>query len=230
MAQMIAEMGISEEASATGGAAPDVRPMDQRARENAEDIALFREFITGMRSTTAQGKRQAREAYTKIYLRYRDRVYAYCLRMLSSEDDAQDLYQEVFMRVLTRAASFEEEKSLGGWIFTIAHNLCLNKLRDRKPQDNLDDLAESGQQRYHAPLVVQPQQDLGENWRERIEWAMSQLPPDQREALILREYQGMSHQEIVDVLHTSIPAVKSRIYRAKERLRELLAPYYNENI
>jgi RNA polymerase sigma-70 factor (ECF subfamily) len=150
--------------------------------------------------------------------------------MLNSDSDAQDLYQEVFMRVLTRAASFEEEKSLGGWIFTIAHNLCLNKLRDRKPQDTLDDLADSGQQKYHAPLVVQPQQDLGESWRERIEWAMAQLPPDQREALVLREYQGMSHQEIVDVLHTSIPAVKSRIYRAKERLRELLGPYYNENI
>lgn len=206
------------------------RALDARARENAEDLALFREFLTGIRDPKPEGKRQAREAYTKIYLRYRDRVYAYCLRMLSSEDDAQDLYQEVFMRVLTRAQSFEEEKSLGGWIFTIAHNLCLNKLRDRKPQDTLDDLATSGQVKYHAPLIVQPAQDLGESWRERIDWAMSQLPPDQREALILREYEGMSHQEIVEVLHTSIPAVKSRIYRAKERLRELLGPYYNENI
>jgi RNA polymerase sigma-70 factor (ECF subfamily) len=227
MGQIVIEAGFAEEGTV---AAPETRPVDQRARENAEDLTLFREFIVGMRATSAEGKRQAREAYTKIYLRYRDRVYAYCLRMLNSDSDAQDLYQEVFMRVLTRAASFEEEKSLGGWIFTIAHNLCLNKLRDRKPQDTLDDLAESGQQKYHAPLVVQPQQDLGESWRERIEWAMAQLPPDQREALILREYQGMSHQEIVDVLHTSIPAVKSRIYRAKERLRELLGPYYNENI
>jgi RNA polymerase sigma-70 factor (ECF subfamily) len=72
--------------------------------------------------------------------------------------------------------------------------------------------------------------DLGESWRDRIEWAMAQLPPDQREALVLREYQGMSHQEITEVTHSTIPAVKSRIYRAKETLRKLLGPYYNEEI
>lgn len=199
--------------------------------ENAEDLALFREFLAGISDTRAESRRQARDAYTKIYLRYRDRVYAYSLRMLSNQEEAQDLYQEVFLRVLTRAQTFEEEKSLGGWIFTIAHNLCLNKLRDRKPHDSISDLRPSGASSSMLdPLVVRPAEDLGESWRERIEWAMSQLPAEQREALVLREYEGLSHQEITDVLKASIPAVKSRIYRAKETLRKLLGPYYNEEI
>ncbi len=192
-----------------------------RDRENAEDLVLFREFSAGLAAMDSpQGARQAREAYTKIYLRYRERVYAYCLRVLCNEQDAQDMFQDVFLRLFTRATSFEEEKSLGGWIFTIAHNLCLNKIRDRKPYDDIDD----------TPLMSLPSEDFGENWPERIEWAMNQLPVEYREPLVLREYQGLSYTEIAEVLRTTLPAIKSRIYRAKERLRELLAPYYKEQI
>jgi RNA polymerase sigma-70 factor, ECF subfamily len=202
-----------------------------RDRENAEDLALFREFLAGRARAMepnemlrAKGNREAREAYTKIYLRYRERVYAYALRVLTNEQDAEDLFQEVFYRVYTRAESFTEEKSLGGWIFTIAHNLCLNKIRDRKPQDGLDDLSlpiEHGA--YGAP------EQFGEEWREVIARAMALLPIEYREVIILREYEGMSYAEITEILHTTIPSIKSRLYRAKGRLRELLAPYYKEN-
>ena len=189
-----------------------------RDRENAEDLVLFREFAAGLAAGPA-GVRQAREAYTKIYLRYREKVYAYCLRVVANEQDAQDLFQDVFYRVYTRASSFENEKSLGGWIFTIAHNLCLNKIRDRKPLTDLEEYQ----------LSAMPPEDYGEDWQARIEWALAQLPVDHREALVLREYNGLSYAEITEVLHSTIPAVKSRIYRAKERLRELLAPFYNED-
>src|ERR1035437_5320741 len=206
---------------------PTDRPRSVRdhAKENAEDLALFREFLGGLASGNRESdERSSREAFTKIYLRYRERVYAYALRVLSNEQDAEDLFQEVFFRVYTRAESFTEEKSLGGWIFTIAHNLCLNKVRDRKPQDALDDLAlpaEHGS--YGAPS------DLGEDGREVIARAMALLPIEYREVIILREYEGMSYTEITEILHTTIPSIKSRLYRAKGRLRELLAPYYKEN-
>jgi RNA polymerase sigma-70 factor (ECF subfamily) len=185
----------------------------ERERENAQDLALFRQF----RSTTDPAA--SREAYTQLYLKYRQRVYAYCLRVLCDEDEAQDLFQEVFVRVYERAHQFEEQRSLGGWIFTIAHNLCLNKIRDRKPNTMLEDVT----------LSVTPAEDYGDSWKERIQWALEQIPLDYREAFVLREYEGLSYQEIADVLHTTLPAVKSRIYRSKERLRELLEPYYNDN-
>ncbi len=190
-----------------------------RERENAEDLLLFREFLAGL-SNGPDGARAARESFTKIYLRYRERVYAYALRVLGNEQDAEDLFQEVFYRVYARAQSFEEEKSLGGWIFTIAHNLCLNKIRDRKPQDALENVT----------LCSEPDQDFGEDWQAVIAHAMAQLPVEYREALVLREYEGLSYTEITGILHTTIPAIKSRIYRAKGRLRELLAPYYKESL
>jgi RNA polymerase sigma-70 factor (ECF subfamily) len=188
-----------------------------RERENAEDLLIFREFLAGLSAgPSIEGGRIAREAYTKIYLRYRERVYAYALRVLSNSEDAEDLFQEVFYRVYTRARSFEEEKSLGGWIFTIAHNLCLNKIRDRKPQEGLDNPA----------LFTEPGEDFGENWKEVIAHAMASLPVEYREVIVLHEYEGMSYLEMTKILQTTIPAIKSRIYRAKGRLRELLAPYY----
>jgi RNA polymerase sigma-70 factor (ECF subfamily) len=194
-----------------------------REREKTEDLLIFREFLAGLvlakaeeAARRADGNRVAREAFTKIYLRYRERVYAYALRVLSNPQDAEDLFQEVFYRVYARATSFEEEHSLGGWIFTIAHNLCMNKIRDRKPQDSLED----------SNLFVEPSADLGEDWQAVIAHAMSLLPVEYREVIILREYEGLSYSEITEILHATIPAIKSRLYRAKGKLRELLAPYY----
>jgi RNA polymerase sigma-70 factor (ECF subfamily) len=207
----------------------DRSSMNDRERENAEDLALFRQFTGGLlaagsgvdgSSIDPARALLAREAYTKLYLKYRERVYAYCLRVLCDEDEAQDLFQEVFYRVYTRANQFEEQRSLGGWIFTIAHNLCLNKIRDRKPSAAIEDVT----------LSVSPIDDLGENWKDRIEWALAQIPVEYREAFVLREYEGLSYHEITDILHTTLPAVKSRIYRAKERLRTLLEPYYKEEL
>lgn len=215
-------------------------------RENAEDLALFREFLMGRpgeqsfpgKQASKEGPsssdvRSSREAFTKIYLRYRERVYAYALRVLSNEQDAEDLFQEVFYRVYTRAERFTEEKSLGGWIFTIAHNLCLNKVRDRKPQCAIDDLvlpSEEGDAHSSAydAFIFDDRAGAGDDWQEVIARAMALLPIEYREVIILREYEGMSYAEITGILHTTIPSVKSRLYRAKGRLRELLAPYYRE--
>jgi RNA polymerase sigma-70 factor (ECF subfamily) len=178
-----------------------------REKENAEDLVLFRQFVAG-----------SREAYTKLYLKYRQRVFAYCLRVVCNSAEAEDIFQEVFVRVYERASQFEEERSLGGWIFTIAHNLCLNRIRDRKPQEEIE----------HLQTLSAPEEEYADNWQARIQWALEQLPLTYREAFVLREYEGLSYQEIAEILHATMPALKSRIYRAKEKLRELLDPYYHD--
>ncbi len=177
--------------------------------DQALEIALLREFRAGKR-----------EAFTQLYLRYRQRVFAYCLRMLGSSVEAEDMFQEVFIRVWQRAYQFTEEKSLSGWIFTIAHNLCLNRIRDRKEMDRLDD---------HTYLAVD-HVELGEDWGARIQAALEQVPPENREPFVLFEYQGLSYQEIADVMKLTIAAVKSRIYRAREEMRRILEPYYRDEL
>src|SRR5579871_2655206 len=97
-------------------------------QDQSLEIALLREFQRGNR-----------EAFTQLYLRYRQRVYAYCLRMLGNPEEAEDMFQEVFIRIWQRAHQFAEDKSLSGWIFTIAHNLCLNRIRDRKDFERIED-------------------------------------------------------------------------------------------
>ncbi|MBS1904489.1 MAG: RNA polymerase sigma factor [Bacteroidetes bacterium] len=189
--------------------------MERRIRGGSNDadqafeIALLREFREGKR-----------EAFTQLYLRYRQRVFAYCLRMLGSSVEAEDMFQEVFIRVWQRSYQFTEEKSVSGWIFTIAHNLCLNRIRDRKVLDRLDD---------HTNLTVE-HVELGENWGERIQLALEQVPPENREPFVLFEYQGLSYQEIANVMKLSVAAIKSRIYRAREELRRILEPYYRDEI
>lgn len=185
-----------------------MRESEDRERERAQEIALFRSFISGNR-----------QAFTELYLRFRGRVFSYCLRMLGSAEEAEDLYQEVFIRVYERSHQFAEDKSLSGWIFTIAHNLCLNRIRDRKPTEGLDDV-------YG---LASPEQDFGEDWQARIQWALDQVPAENREPFLLFEYQGLTYLEIADVLKLTIPAVKSRIYRTREQLRTLLEPYYRES-
>lgn len=177
--------------------------------DQALDIALLREFREGKR-----------EAFTQLYLRYRQRVFAYCLRMLGSNEEAEDMFQEVFIRVWQRAYQFTEEKSLSGWIFTIAHNLCLNRIRDRKVLDRLDD---------YTNLAIE-HIELGEDWAARIQAALEAVPPENREPFVLFEYQGLSYLEIAEVMKLSVPAVKSRIYRAREELRRILEPYYRESV
>ena len=181
--------------------------ISDKDRERAYEIELFRAFMAGKR-----------EAFTELYLRFRQRVFSYCLRMLGSSAEAEDMYQEVFIRVYQRAHQFAEDKSLAGWIFTIAHNLCLNRIRDRRTFDNIDDLR----------FLAAPTPEFGDDWGARIQQALEQVPPENREPFLLFEYQGLSYNEISEVMKLTVPAVKSRIYRTREQLRTLLEPYYKE--
>ncbi len=185
------------------------RKAGSNEQDQALELQLLREFKEGKR-----------EAFTQLYLRYRQRVYAYCLRMLGNADEAEDLFQEVFIRVWQRAYQFTEERSLSGWIFTIAHNLCLNRIRDRKEHSSIDD---------YSDLAAETPA-FGEDWAERIQSALEQVPPENREPFVLFEYQGLTYQEIAEVMKLTIAAVKSRIYRAREELRKILEPYYREEI
>src|SRR5438046_1344285 len=181
--------------------------VSDKDKERAYEIELFRAFMSGKR-----------EAFTELYLRFRQRVFSYCLRMLGSSAEAEDLYQEVFIRVYQRAHQFAEDKSLAGWIFTIAHNLCLNRIRDRKTFENIDELRH----------LAAPNVEVGDDWAIRIQAALDEVPPENREPFLLFEYQGLSYSEIAEVMKLTVPAVKSRIYRSREQLRLLLEPYYKD--
>jgi RNA polymerase sigma-70 factor (ECF subfamily) len=160
-------------------------------------------------------------AFVELYNRYRRRVYAYCVRMVNSKERADDLFQEVFVRVARKRNRFEAG-SFSAWLFAIARNLCLNALRDNVVHVDITDVQDS---LHTAADEAEYDQSL-----EILKDAIDQLPSDLREPLVLRVYSGLSYQEIADLTETKLATVKVRIFRAKQRLHDLLAPFFLDTV
>jgi RNA polymerase sigma-70 factor (ECF subfamily) len=153
-------------------------------------------------------------AFRILYDRYKTQLFIYCLRMMNDRDGAKDVLQEVFIRVHTNRERFEPGTNFVGWIHTIARNLCLNARRDAKDHTSFDETMMYGKSSGSDPDVA---------LKEKLAQEIAQLPEIYREVLILREYEGHSYQEIVDLTSLPMSTVKFRIFKAREILRERLA-------
>jgi RNA polymerase sigma-70 factor (ECF subfamily) len=160
-----------------------------------------------------------KRAFVELYTRYRSRIYAYSLRMLGDRDLANDVFQETFTRIYNRCQERERlMTNVSAYIFTTARNICLNMIRNSKPTAAVED--------YHE-IVFQPSHENVE-LAELVKRSLDLLPQHHREVFVLREYDGLSYQEISEVTGQSLASVKVHIYRAKERLRKILSPYLEE--
>lgn len=161
------------------------------------------------------------KAFVVLYNKYGRRVFAYCARMVNSKELADDLFQEVFVRVARKRHRFISG-SFSAWLFAIARNLCLNALRDTVTHVSIDDVQDSLQTSADETEYDQSLEILKE--------AIEQLPADLREPLVLRVYSGLSYQEIADLTETKLATVKVRIFRAKQKLHDILAPYFLDKV
>ena len=155
-------------------------------------------------------------AFDELMCRYKRPIVNFCYRLLGNAEDADDVAQEVFVCVYQRIGDFKPHGKFSTWLFALAHNACIDRLRWRKrhPTEPLDTAPE--------PAMVSNETETREIG-DQIAAAVSQLPEDQRTAIILAEYHGMSYAEIADVMHCSGKSVESRLYRAKQTLRQRLA-------
>jgi len=153
-----------------------------------------------------------RDAFRELYDRHRNRVFMYGLRMLNSREAALDLVQEVFMRVHTSRERFAPGSNFSAWLLRITRNLCLNVLRSRATRGNEE-------------MINEEMIELADSSNELamdLAGEIANLPPHYREALVLREYQGLSYQEIADTTGQSLSNIKFRIFKARELLRRRL--------
>lgn len=161
------------------------------------------------------------DAFLEFYNRYKSRVYGYCRKVVG--DAADDILQDTFIRFLTSAHSQREMNNVIGFLMTIARNLCLNyKELHSKPIVRLDDVNE-----LELPMSVESIHG-DEELKRAIEQALDLLGDDYREAVYMQLYSGMSYQEIAEAIGKPVSTVRNRVVRAKTKLRELLAPYFNE--
>jgi RNA polymerase sigma-70 factor (ECF subfamily) len=142
--------------------------------------------------------------------------------MMGNREDAQDCAQEALLRAYRAFDSFRGQSSAKTWLYRIAYNACLDFLRKRKDMASLDALREAGfdpaDSRMPQPGDRLERQEL----RRQIEYALTLLPEDQRAAMILRDFQGLSYQEIASVLSLSEGTGKSRLSRAREKVKNIL--------
>lgn len=176
------------------------------------------------------------EAFRVLLVRYRRPVYNFVLRTVREPETAEDLTQDVFIRVIRRGSDFQQQSKFSTWMYTIARNLCIDHLRKMRHRRHAsldapvsgDDGAAPLNERIalHDPSV--DRKAAGNDMRERIAAAVEGLPEEQREVFLLRQVQGMPFGEIARVTGTPENTVKSRMRYALERLQEALADFRDD--
>ena len=157
-------------------------------------------------------------AFVSLYNRYREGVYSYCAKMLFDRELAADVLQETFLRVYENRHRLMKSESIRSWIFTIARNQCLNQIRRSKRTVPLTD-----EMRLVAPQSSSPISQLEKSEQiALINLYLKDLKFEYREAIVLREYQNLSYEEIAAVSRSTMSAVKSRLFKARRKLAEFV--------
>lgn len=173
-------------------------------------------------------------AFQELVLKYEKRVYNHCMRMVNDEEESYDLTQEVFLKVFRKIKNYEHTYSFYTWLYRITVNSCIDYLRRKKRQvqsislsANIgDDGSQYGKDQdipdfTFVPDVAFANKELDEILRK----ANDQLSEKLRSIILLKEIEGFSYEEIAEILGCSKGTVKSRLFRARERLKEILGDY-----
>jgi RNA polymerase sigma-70 factor (ECF subfamily) len=167
-------------------------------------------------------------AFGQLVMRHQRAVFNIAYRMLGDREEARDVAQEAFWRAHRGLAGFDLNRPLAPWLYRIVTNLSLNQIRRKAPPMISLDSPSPGQPADAAPLQVPdpaagpPDHLLQAETQAQIRQAILALPPLDRAVVELRHYQALSYGEIASVLGTSLSSVKSRLFRARRKLREIL--------
>ena len=163
-------------------------------------------------------------AFKEIYNRYASTVHAYCMRVFNNPEQSEDVFQETFIRFYQSVTKEKNEDTIElpknfnvpGFLITIARNYCLNLKRKEKKEVSVEnyDFFEYEHEGYERKELL-----------ELIKTALDLLEFDYREAFVLREYSGLSYEEIAESTKTSTANAKARVFRAKLKIKEILKPY-----
>ena len=157
---------------------------------------------------------------SEIYDRYSGRIYNFAFRFLKNSEAAEDATQEVFVKMLKHANQFHGDAKLSTWLFSITANWCRDYLRkaDNKSKESDDVLLT-----LPTPSELAPDRNLERRQTEqRVRRALESLTAEQREAILLSRYQGLSYAEIAQIAGCSEGAVQTRVFRAMETLKKTL--------
>lgn len=183
-----------------------------------DDFSLVRKCIEG-----------DTDAYRHIVDRYKDLVARVIYSMIESKADVEDLSQEVFIKAYRSLPRFKFDSTLQTWLYRIAVNHAIDYIRKKKltrilSLDGIDDwlLGRLRGSSYSSAKI--PEDFNRREVKELVDWGLSKLSSEWKTILVLREIEGLHYEEIANVLEISIPAVKSRLFRARSELKKILTP------
>lgn len=174
------------------------------------------------------------EAFRQLVEQRKHQVLNICYRFVHNAEDAEDIAQETFVEVYRSISSFRKSSNLQTWIYRIAVTRSLNFIRNQKRLKRGGAVQEiscdaEGAAELPGPATGDPHQALERKERRQVlAHALDSLPQNQRLAFILSKYEEMSHQEIADILGTTVPAVEALVHRAKANLQKKLFTHYRE--
>lgn len=162
-------------------------------------------------------------AFNEVYARFEEMVYNLAFRLSGNYEEAADLTQEIFLRVYWHLGSFGGRSSLKTWIYRIAVNHCRDRLSRWRPLTQpLGEDPGEGEVVYADPARGPEELAMAADEGRRVAAGLARLAPAFREAVVLRDIEGLSYEEIADVLGVRIGTVRSRIARGRDHLRVLL--------
>jgi RNA polymerase sigma-70 factor, ECF subfamily len=185
-----------------------------------EDGAVVTAFLSG-----------EERAFDELVERYQGRLLNFVYRTIGDRDRAEDLVQEVFIRVYRHISRFDQSKKFSTWIYTIASNLAKNELRNRSRNplvlfQTIKAKFEDEERPLQFEDVHSRPDDLyrKRHLREMVEQSVAQLPAHHREVFVLRELEGKSYEEIAEITGVNLGTVKSRLNRARSAFAEIIEP------
>jgi len=165
------------------------------------------------------------QAFRQIVESYWKPILNLCFHYVGNQEDAEEVAQDVFIRLHKAAESYEPRAKLSTFLYRIAVNLSLNRIRDRKRKRliSLDDLLKNRAKHSMISEADDPDSLLGQKEKQQaIQKAVAALPSSQRTAVLLKRFQGLSYEEIAEVMNCSVSAVEARLHRAKQNLMKKL--------
>ena len=166
-----------------------------------------------------------KEAFGQLVERYQDRLIHAISRYLGSVEEAHDVAQDAFVQAYTRLASFRGEAAFYTWLYRIAFNLAMTRVRRRRPMQSLD---QAKDRLGNEPIDLGATAETGilrEEQARVVHRALGQLDEEFRQVLVLRELEGCTYDQISQILEIPVGTVRSRLYRARIQLRDHLAPW-----
>jgi RNA polymerase sigma-70 factor (ECF subfamily) len=172
-------------------------------------------------------------AFDALVTKYRNRIYSMAYHIIQNETEAWDISQEAFIKAWRAMGSFKSDATFYTWLYRITHNVCYDWMRKKKFESDgeFDDSEKEHRVAAGAEAVPRgaPRPDQAMKNAElkvQIDWAISQLSADHRQIILLKEMDGLSYQEIANVMKCSLGTVMSRLFYARKKLQELLKETY----